>query len=138
MTRSIKHVKRKRKSDSEPQVGGIGLDLAKKKRKSKILGETKQSKFKWKRDPKQIKWDNPNNIKRKASKHFGNKKEEVLKSKIKYFERNCKNKHIIGLWRGINEFVDIYHPRNNSINDKILSACSSPLYCNKRKSPFFH
>jgi hypothetical protein len=43
-------------------------------KKSKILGQTKQSKFQWKRDPKQIEADNPNNIKLKASKHFENKK----------------------------------------------------------------
>jgi K+/H+ antiporter YhaU regulatory subunit KhtT len=68
----IKHKKRKRESISKSPFGNIRIGLA--KNISKILGETKQSKFQWKQDQKQIKGDNPNNIMRKANKHFTGKK----------------------------------------------------------------
>ena len=79
MTRtSIKHMNGKRESDSKSQVGSIILGLAKRKIQ-KFWVKKKLSKFQWKREPKQIKGDNPNNIKRKASKHLGKNKEGILK-----------------------------------------------------------
>jgi len=46
----------------------------------------------WLRDPNQNNVDNLNNVRHKGSRHFGNKKEEYLKAKIKELESNSKIK----------------------------------------------
>jgi hypothetical protein len=47
--------------------------------------------------------DNLSDVRREASRHFGNKKKEYLKDKINELESNSKNKNIRDLYRGINE-----------------------------------
>jgi hypothetical protein len=37
------------------------------------------SKFQWLQDPREIKWDNLNNVRFEASRHFKNKKRDYLK-----------------------------------------------------------
>jgi hypothetical protein len=45
---------------------------------------------------KQNKWDNQNNIRHEANRHFRNKKREYLKDKINEIATNRKNKNIKG------------------------------------------
>jgi hypothetical protein len=42
-----------------------------------------------------------NNVRRKASRYFRNKKKEYLKGKINELAKNSKNKNIRDLYRGI-------------------------------------
>jgi hypothetical protein len=53
-------------------------------------------------DPSEINGDSLNNVRRKASRHFRNKKREYLKDKINELAMNSKNKNIRDLYRGIN------------------------------------
>jgi hypothetical protein len=46
-------------------------------------------------------WDNLNNIRCEATRHFRNKKREYLKVKINDLTINSKNKNIRELYRGI-------------------------------------
>jgi hypothetical protein len=48
----------------------------------KIIDQRKQDKLQLLQDPSEINGDNLNNVRREASKHFGNKKREYLKDKI--------------------------------------------------------
>jgi hypothetical protein len=45
----------------------------------------------------------------------GPKKWEYLKNKINELETNSKNKNIRDLYRGINEFKNVYQPRTNMV-----------------------
>jgi hypothetical protein len=62
-----------------------------------------------------INGDNLNNVRREASRYFRNKKREYLKDKSNELATNSKNKNIIDLYRGINEFKRSYQPRNNLV-----------------------
>jgi hypothetical protein len=53
-------------------------------------------------DPSEINGDNLNNVRRGASRYFGNKKREYLKDKINELATNSKNKIIRDLYRGRN------------------------------------
>jgi hypothetical protein len=55
-------------------------------------------------DTSKINWDNLNNIRREASRHFRNKKREYLKDKINELATNSKKNNIRDLYQGINEF----------------------------------
>jgi hypothetical protein len=57
-------------------------------------------------------------VRRKASTYFRNKKREYLKDKVNELATNSKNKNIIDLYRGINEFKRGYQPRNNLMKDE--------------------
>jgi hypothetical protein len=48
----------------------------------------------------------------------GIKRREYLKGKFNDLATNSKNKNIIHLYRGINEFKSGYQPRNNLMKDK--------------------
>ena len=48
----------------------------------------------WLQDPNQSNVDNPNSVRREASKHFRNKKKEYMKAKIDKLETNSKIKNI--------------------------------------------
>jgi hypothetical protein len=69
-------------------------------------------------DPSEINGDNLNNVRCEASRYFRNKKRKYLKDKINKLAMNIKNKNIIGLYRGINEFKSGYQPRNNLVKDE--------------------
>jgi hypothetical protein len=64
--------------------------------------------------------DNLRNVRRKASRHFRNKKRKYLKDKITEIELNSKNKNIRDLYRGITEFRKGYQPNTNLVNDEIF------------------
>ena len=51
----------------------------------------------WAQDPNQNNIDNPRNVRREASRHCRNKKNEYLKGKIDELESNSKIKHITDL-----------------------------------------
>jgi len=59
--------------------------------------------------------DNPNNVRRDASRHFRNKKNAYPKAKIEEFETNSKIKIIRDFYRGINDFKKGYQPRTNTV-----------------------
>jgi hypothetical protein len=69
-------------------------------------------------DSSEINWNNLNNVKRKASRHFRNKKREYLKDKIKELATNSKIKKIRDLYRGRIAFKRGYQPRNNLVKDE--------------------
>jgi hypothetical protein len=74
------------------------------KRRSKLLDKRKEAKLQWLQDPSERRGDSLNNIRRKTSRHFRNKKREYLKHKINELRTNSKNKNIRDLYRGINKF----------------------------------
>jgi hypothetical protein len=72
------------------------------------------------------------NVRRKALKHFRNKKREYLKDKINELAMNSKIKNIRDLYRGINDFKRGYRPRNNLVNDEngdLLADSHNILNC---------
>ena len=58
----------------------------------------------WVQDPNRSNVDNLNNVRREASRHFGNKKKGYPKAKIDELETNSKIKNIRDLYSGINGF----------------------------------
>jgi hypothetical protein len=80
---------------------------------SKFLHQRKQAKMQWLQNPNHSNVDNPNNVRREASRHFRNKKKEYLKAKINELETNSKNENTKDLYRGINDFKKGYQPRTN-------------------------
>ena len=51
--------------------------------------------------------DNLNNVRRRASRHFRNKKKAYLKAKIEELETNSKIKNIRDLYKGISDFMNL-------------------------------
>jgi hypothetical protein len=82
------------------------------------LYKRKQAKMKWLQDPNQINVDNVNNVKREASRHFGNVKTEYLKTKIYELETNSKIKNIRELYMGISDFKKGYQARTNIVTEE--------------------
>jgi hypothetical protein len=52
------------------------------------------------KETREIHWNNLNNIRREASRHFRNKKGEYRKDEINELETNRKNKNIGNLYGG--------------------------------------
>jgi len=71
----------------------------------------------WVQDLNQSNVDNLNNVRREASRHFKNKKDEYLKAQIEEIEINSKIKNIRELYRGISDFKKGYKPRTNIVKD---------------------
>jgi hypothetical protein len=69
-------------------------------------------------DPGETDGDNPNNVRREASRHFRNKRREYLKDKIYEFAMNSRNRNIRDLCGVINECNRSYQPRNNLVKDE--------------------
>jgi archaellum component FlaC len=59
--------------------------------------------MRWYQDRNQSSVDNPNNVRREASRHFRNKKKEYLKTKIEELKSNSRIKNIRDFYRGIND-----------------------------------
>jgi hypothetical protein len=57
-----------------------------------FLYQRKQAKMQWVQNPSQNSVDNLNIVRREASRHFRNKKEDYLKGKIEDLETNIKIK----------------------------------------------
>jgi hypothetical protein len=66
-------------------------------------------------DPRKLNGYNVNNIRQETSKHFRNKKRKYLKDKIDDFVTNSRNKNILDLDRGINDFMRGHQPSSNKI-----------------------
>jgi hypothetical protein len=64
----------------------------------KLVYRRKRAKLLWLQDPSVVNEDNLHNVRRKASRHFRNKKREYLKDKITEIELNSKNKNIRDLY----------------------------------------
>jgi hypothetical protein len=62
----------------------------------------------WLQDPSEINGDNLNNVRREASRHFGNKKREYLKDKINVLATNNNKKNIRNLYREVRGFKRDY------------------------------
>ena len=72
-----------------------------------FLDQRKQAKLQWVQDPSQRNVDNLNNVRRKASRHFRNKKKAYLKTKIEELESNSNIKNIRDMSRGMNDFQKV-------------------------------
>jgi hypothetical protein len=102
---------------------------------SELSDQRKPAKLQWLQDPRELDGNNLNNISRKGSKHFRNKKRKYLKYLIYELVMNNKNKDIMKLHKGMNEFKTSYQPRNNLVKDEngalladshsILSRCKN-------------
>jgi hypothetical protein len=77
----------------------------------------------WLQDPSEINGDNQNNVRHEANRYFRNKKGEYLKGRINELATNSKNKNFRALYRGINEFMRGYQPRNNLVKDENGDLC---------------
>ena len=66
--------------------------------------QRKQAKIQWLQEPNHSNIDNLNNIRRKASWHFRNKKKEYVKANIDELETNSKIKRIKQFFSGIDDF----------------------------------
>ena len=69
-------------------------------------------------DPSQNNVDNLNNVRRDASRNFGNKKKAYLKAKIEELETNSKINNIRDFYRRINDFKKGYQPRTFIVKDE--------------------
>ncbi|PNF15765.1 hypothetical protein B7P43_G11022 [Cryptotermes secundus] len=67
---------------------------------------------------------------------LGNKKREYLKDKIDEFAMNSKNKNIIDLYRGINDFKRGYQPSSNLVKDENDLLADSHNILNRWKNCF--
>jgi len=72
----------------------------------------------WIQFPSRSNVDNPNNIRRDASRHFRNKKKAYLKVKIEELETNSKIYNVRDLYRGISDFKKGYQPRTTIVKDE--------------------
>jgi len=63
----------------------------------------------WERNESNV--DNLNNVRREASKHFGNKEKEYLKATIDELEIKSTTNNIRDIYRGINGFKKSYQAR---------------------------
>jgi hypothetical protein len=82
---------------------------------SRLLDQRKEAKLQWLHEPSEISGHNLNNVRRRASRYFRNKKREYLKVITNEFATNSKNKIIRDLYSGINEFNRGYQPRNKLV-----------------------
>jgi hypothetical protein len=78
----------------------------------------KQTKMQWLQAPNQSNQDNPNNVRREASRHFRNKKKEYLKAKFDELETNSKIQHNTDLYMGIRKFKMGYQRTTNTVKDE--------------------
>jgi hypothetical protein len=90
------------------------------------------------KNPRQINGDNLQNLRRKTSRTFGNKKREYFRDKINELEANNKNKNIRDLYRGINEFKKGYQPRINMIKEENGNLIADPQNVLNRWKNFFN
>jgi hypothetical protein len=86
------------------------------KRMLRIISPRETSQIAVVTESKRNKWRYLNNIKREASRHFRNKKENYLKDKINELAANSKNKNIRDLYREISDFMKGHHSRIDFVN----------------------
>jgi beta-lactamase class D len=80
---------------------------------SHYLKYNKQTIIQWVQDPRQNEVYNINIVRRKALRHFRNKKKEYLKAKIVEHETNSKVKTIRDLYGDISDPKKGYQPRTS-------------------------
>jgi hypothetical protein len=85
---------------------------------SKLSYQRKAAKFQWLQDPRELDGNNPNNVSRKGSKYFRNKRRKYLKYIINELVMNSKDNGIMGLYKGMNEFKTSYQSKNNLVKDE--------------------
>jgi hypothetical protein len=105
---------------------------------SKLIDQRKQAKLQRLQNPNQINRDYLQNLRRKTSRIFRNKKREYLKGKINELETNNKNKNVRDLYRGINEFKKGYQPRINIMKDENGNLLTDPQNVLNRWKNFFN
>jgi hypothetical protein len=83
-----------------------------------FLDQMKQAKMQWVQDQKQNNLDNPNNVRREASRHFKNRKEAYLKAKFEELKLTGVQK-ILGTCIGTSmNLRRICQPRTNIVKDE--------------------
>ena len=85
---------------------------------SRFLDHRQLANLQWLQNPNQSNVDNPNDVRREASRHFRNKKKEYMNAKNDELETNSKTKHIRDLYRGISDFKKVYQSRTNIVRDE--------------------
>jgi len=85
---------------------------------SVFLDQRKQAKMQQVQDLSQSNVGSLNNVRREASRHFRNKKEEYLKAKIEGLEINSEIKNIRYLYKGISDFKKGYQTITNIVKDE--------------------
>jgi hypothetical protein len=97
---------------------------------SQFLCQRKQAKLQWLQDTNQSNFNNLNNARCEAARHFRNKKREYLTARINELEPNSKYKNISELYREIGDIWKGYQPRTNIVNDEkgdLVADCHSIL-----------
>jgi hypothetical protein len=84
-----------------------------------FLAQRKQAKSHWLQDPNQNNADNLNNVSHESSRHFRNKKKEILKAKIDELETKSQFKNIGDLYRGIIVFKKGCQTRSNTVKNEM-------------------
>jgi hypothetical protein len=84
----------------------------------------KQAKFQWLLNPSQMNGDSLSNVKSKASKHFGNKREYEKENLWAW--NKCKNKSTADVYRGIDEFKKCYKPGTNVLSARKVICLQIP------------
>jgi hypothetical protein len=59
---------------------------------SRLLEQKKQSKLQWLKEPSEINEDNLNNLKRETSRHFRNKTDNILNTKLMSLQRTVRTR----------------------------------------------
>jgi len=72
----------------------------------------------WIQDPSQSNVDNLNNVRREVNRHFRNKKQAYMRTKIEELETNSKITNIRDLYMGISDFKKGYQPRCNIVKEE--------------------
>ena len=80
----------------------------------------------WIQNPKPINFDNLNNIRRCASRHFRNIQKEDLKDKIEDAKTNIKKKYTRDLYSDINDFKKASQPGNNIVKVRRVISLQTP------------
>jgi hypothetical protein len=83
-------------------------------------------------------WRYLKNLRRETRRKFRNKKREYPKGKINELETNNKNKNVIDLYRGINEFKKRCQSRINIMKDGNGNLLADPQNVLKRWKNFFN
>jgi len=85
----------------------------------RFLDRRKQAKMQWLQDPNQSNVDNnPNNVRREASRHREKRKKENLKAEIDELETNSMIENIRDFHKSISIFKKVYKPITNTVKDK--------------------
>jgi hypothetical protein len=105
---------------------------------SKLIDQRRQAKLQWLQNPSQSNGDNLQNLRRETSRTFKKKGREYLRGKIDELETSNKNKNILDMYTGINEFKKEYQPRINIIKHENGNLLADPQSILNRWKNFFN